>query len=69
MSVQLFQWLMPEPPLLLRRTETSAGITDEAFIGGVWQPTRVVVDYMFGHNDFVDPIDEAEAKALAPDAL
>lgn len=65
----LFQSTKAEPPLLLRRTDTGAEITDEAFIDGTWTPTKVIVDYMFGHNDFVEPIDEARARELAPTAV
>ena len=69
MTVQLFQSTKADPPLLLRRTQTSAGIADEVFIGGTWQPTKIIIDYMFGHDDFVEPISARQARALAPSAL
>lgn len=68
-ATQLFQSTKADPPLLLRRTETDAGIVDEAFIDGEWKPTKVIVDYLFGHNDFVDEITERQARELEPGAL
>ena len=55
---------MGEPPLLLRQVRDERGITDEAYLDGVWRPTRIVIDYLFGHNDFVDEIGEDEARRL-----
>ncbi len=53
-------------PLLLRRI----GVVDhKVFRDGVWQPTKIIIDYMFGHDDFVDEISEAEARALEPAAF
>jgi len=53
-------------PLLLRRI----GVVDhKAFLHGVWQPTKIIIDYMFGHDDNVDEISEAEARALEPAAF
>ena len=53
-------------PLLLRRI----GVADhKAFLHGVWQPTKIIINYMFGHDDFVDEISEAEARALEPAAF
>ncbi len=54
------------PPLLLRRI----GVVDhKMFRDGVWQPTKIIIDYMFGHNNNVDEISEAEARALEPAAF
>lgn len=53
------------PTALLRRR---AGHSDEAWVGGVWRPTDSIIDWMFGRNDFVEPISEAEAIEFAPDA-
>ncbi len=54
------------PPLLLRRI----GVVDhKMFRDGVWQPTKIIIDYMFGHDDFVDEISEAEARDLEPAAF
>ena len=64
MTVTYYATTQREPPLLLRRAKTAAGITDEAFVGGVWQPTKIIVDYMFGHDDFVHQITEAQARRL-----
>jgi hypothetical protein len=59
-SVQHFVSTKYNPPLRLRRTTSDAGILDEAFIDGAWRPTKIIVDYMFGHDDYVEPIESAE---------
>lgn len=64
-QVRFFKSTQPAQPLLLRRT----GITDEAFLRGQWQPTKVIVDFMFGNDDFVEEISEAQARQLAPAAF
>jgi hypothetical protein len=57
----------PTPPLLLRRTGAA---TDEAFLHGTWQPTKIIIDFMFGHEDNVTgPISEQDARALVPAAF
>ncbi len=53
------------PQTLLRR----ADFVDEVFVDGKWQPTKAIVDYMFGHNDNIDPISEAKARKVAPSAF
>ena len=53
------------PPALLRR----ADFVDEAFVDGRWRPTKSIVNYMAGNDDFVDDISEAEARAFAPAAF
>lgn len=53
------------PPALLRRQ----GMTDEAFVNGAWQPTKSIVDFMFGNDDHVEEISEAQARKFAPDAF
>lgn len=50
---------------LLRRVD----YVDEAFANGKWQPTKEIVDYMFGHDDFIDTINEARARTIAPQAF
>lgn len=56
----------PTPPLLLRRDDH----VDEVFRGGTWHPTKMIIDYMFGHNDDVEgPISEDEARVIAPHAF
>ena len=55
-TVQFFQSTKADPPLILRRIQSDAGILDEALVEGAWRPTKVIVDYMFGHDDFVEPI-------------
>lgn len=56
----------PTPPLLLRRSQ----FVDESFLNGQWQPTKLIVDFMFGQEDNVTgPIDEAVARVLAPAAF
>lgn len=57
------------PALLLRRTEEVDSIVDEVFRDGVWQPTKSIIDWMFGHDDFVDPVTEAKAREVAPEAF
>jgi hypothetical protein len=69
MTVQLFQASMLDPPILLRRTLDDAGCHDEAFLGGTWKPTKIIIDYMFGHNDFVEDITPEQAAALEPAAF
>lgn len=51
--------------MLLRRVD----FRDEIWRDGAWHPTSKVVDYMFGHEDSVDPISEAEARELVPAAF
>jgi hypothetical protein len=53
------------PPALLRRS----GMTDEAFVDGSWRPTKSIVDWMFGNDDFVEEISEVQARELEPDAF
>lgn len=64
-SVRFFVSRQPAEPLLLRRV----GVVDEAFLDGRWQPTKVIVDYMFGNDDFVETISEADARKIAPAAF
>ena len=60
-------YLDAKPPrqTLLRR----ADYVDEAFVAGKWQPTKAIVDFMFGHNDWVDEISEDRARRVAPTAF
>lgn len=51
--------------MLLRRR----GLVDEVWRRGAWQPTRRIVDFMFGHEDTVDPISEHAARELEPAAF
>jgi len=61
----------PRPLLLLRRTASKdAGIVDQSFVDGKWQPTKLLIDFMFGHDDHVKgPISEEAARAAAPEAF
>ena len=52
-------------PTLLRRRP---GHLDEAWVDGEWRPTKRIIDWMFGHNDFVEQINEAEAIKWQPEA-
>ena len=52
------------PPLLLRRIHPPGRIIDEAYLNGAWQPTKNIIDFMFGHDDFVDEVSEDEARRL-----
>ena len=65
MSVRYFTSDDYIPPALLRRVE----FVDEAFVAGVWRPTSAIVDWLFGHDDFVDEITEDQARAFAPRAF
>jgi hypothetical protein len=56
----------PTPPLLLRRTGAA---TDEAFLHGTWQPTKIIIDFMFGHEDNVTEISEQDARTITPHAF
>lgn len=65
MSVQYYRSDTYHPPTLLRRVNN----VDEAFVGGVWRPTGKIIDWEFGHNDFVDVVTEDQARAFAPAAF
>lgn len=68
-ETQFFVSTQPDPPLLLRRVTTDGGLVDEAFLDGAWTPTKIVVDYMFGNDDFVEAITAARARELEPAAF
>jgi hypothetical protein len=51
---------------VLRRT---GEVTDDIFLDGAWQPTKVLVDYDFGNDDSVDETTEDQARILEPDAF
>lgn len=61
----------PWPSLLLRRTVSKdESIVAEAFLNGKWCLTKVVIDFMFGHDDNVTgPISEEVARAAVPAAF
>ncbi len=65
MSTTTYYATNANPPVLLRR----AGFVDEAFADGRWQPTKAIVDFMFGHNDCVEQVSQAKAQAIAPNAF
>ena len=44
-------------------------IDDKVWNGVTWAPTNVLIEWRFGHNDFVDEITEAEARELEPAAF
>lgn len=69
MSTAYFASSKRDPALLLRRTTDDAGVVDEAYLDGRWAPTKVIVDFLFGHNDFVEPISAEQAQALEPAAV
>ncbi len=66
MTVRYYTDTQPELPLLLRRTEDSTGITDEAFRDGQWVRTPLIIAYMAGRNDWVEDVSESQARRLAP---
>jgi hypothetical protein len=53
------------PPMVMRRI----GNRDEVWVGGKWQPTKAIIDWMYGHNDWLDEVTDNEARAVAPDAF
>lgn len=61
--VEHFLWTLPTTPMRLRRRHTDAGLVDEIFRGGQWQPTKRIVDHMAGNDDNVEPITEAGSPA------
>ncbi|HEY5182520.1 MAG TPA: hypothetical protein VIJ07_22575 [Dermatophilaceae bacterium] len=65
MTTRYFTSEKYEPAALLRRVE----FVDEAFVNGAWRPTKSIVDWMYGHDDFVDEITEDQARAFAPAAF
>ena len=64
-QVRFFAREMFSPPTLLRRSDG----TDETFVNGQWAPTKAVVDWMVGSDDFVTEISESQARKLAPAAF
>ena len=65
MSVRYFTSDAYHPPTLLRRVD----FVDEAFVSGVWRPTDKIIDWQFGHDDWVDEVTEDQARTLAPAAF
>ncbi len=61
------EMLAPRAPLLLRRRMDD--YVDEIFRDGEWQPTGIITDYMYGHDDDVERISEQEARKLEPTAF
>jgi hypothetical protein len=59
------RYYVDQDPLVLL---CGVGSRHEKFLDGRWQPTKLKSSStQLGHNDFVDPISEAEARKLAPD--
>ena len=69
LTIDHFRDAKREPPLLLRRIAEPGSLIDEVYLDGAWRPTKIIWDYMFGHDDFVDGIGENEARALEPAAF
>ena len=65
MTARYFTATDYHPAALLRRVD----FVDEAFVNGAWRPTQSIVDWMYGHDDFVDQISEEQARAFAPAAF
>jgi hypothetical protein len=59
-------WTKHEPFSLLRQSHVTG---EQIFSLGKWRDTKVVCDYMFGHNDWVDEISEADAWRRFPNAF
>jgi hypothetical protein len=68
-TTRYLQDTMRTPPLLLRSVRTATELGEDAWIAGAWQPTKVLLDYRAGHNDDVEPITDAAARELEPQAF
>ena len=53
------------PFLLLKRTDKG----DFIHVNGKWSSTDVILDYMYGNNDWVEDITEEVARAKYPEAF
>lgn len=62
--MKFYTWSMPEPALLLKEDKGHF-----MFGNGKWTPTHKLKDYLFGNDDFIDEISEAEARAKFPEAF
>lgn len=66
MTDRYFVWEAPTAPaLLLRRSDAG----DVLFRDGSWRPTKAIVDWEFGENDWVSEVTEAKARTVAPEAF
>lgn len=63
--MNFYIWSMPEPALLLKDDKGKHYI----FGNGKWSPTGKINDYIFGPDDFVDPITEEESRTRFPEAF
>lgn len=55
-----------EPPFsLLKKCDLGEFI----WVNGRWNRTKVICDYMYGHNDWVDDITEQGAREMFPEAF
>lgn len=53
------------PFMLLKRSAKG----DFAWANGKWSRTVIIIDYMYGNNDWVEDITEEFARATYPDAF
>jgi hypothetical protein len=68
-TTRYFQDTMRTPPLLLRSVRTDTELGEDAWLTGAWKPTKILLDYRAGENDFVEPITDAAARKLEPQAF
>lgn len=54
------------PPFMLLKRSAEG---DFAWGNGEWSHTFVIVDYMFGHNDWVEDLTDVEARTKYPEAF
>lgn len=45
-----------------------AGV-DRVYAQGEWRPTETILDYMIGDDDDLEPVTEAQARKLDPQAF
>lgn len=55
---------MPDPALLMKSDKG-----DFIFVEGQWKQTQLILDFMYGKNDFVETITQDAAKAQFPEAF
>lgn len=60
-------WTSHTPPFFLLWASETMG--EQIFSDGSWLDTKVICDYMYGHNDWVDDITEQEARGKFPAAF
>ena len=57
-AARYFVRSMFEPGDLLRRVD----LVDQRWTGAGWEPTKAIIDWEFGHDDFVDAVTEVRRR-------